>query len=481
MSLDWIGDGNPAFQTAFQTGRCILQYSNYSYVLYTKKCYTHAISVPLILYLLLTNNEDISSNISRGLHINKTTPTQAAHETAREQTITQKPPRSQDPKLLEDEMSESFFCLDCYRSITFLKVGSTKHMEIMIENAPIKTLFGSSLTYVRCAVCISSKGRLSTGNNPTEFISKVPHGIQKILLNEIATFMKKREWEIAVVTNGTSDMSEKPAHKNIDEALGTYIYGMACVSLDQGGPTSPYEDFYSKTEWGSRQIPDTKVNSQPSCHSEEKTALQNGKVPHITNIQQSSDVQTRNNTELSSYSERIVTQIKKVSNATEGSLDLFCPYCKPSEVDACYGNSFMTYVEGTKVRMYPRKLPSAGTLVVFTCDIHLSTHIENIRTSGSEAQVHKTNLEGLLKLWDYSYRMRGLTSRWPYMTILNVKYSESYMITELDLELGMWMLWSGYYDYYPSEFDTFDGGVVGHSTYADPPFVYDDDDILVGV
>lgn len=61
-------------------------------------------------------------------------------------------------------------------------------------------------------------------------------------------------------------------------------------------------------------------------------------------------------------------------------------------------------------------------------------HRENI-TAGTEAQVHKTSLEKLWKLWEHCYRMGGLTNGCPYMTILNVNYSEPHLITQLDLEL----------------------------------------------
>lgn len=71
-----------------------------------------------------------------------------------------------------------------------------------MEKAPITALFDSSLTYVRCAVCIASKGRLSSGKNPTESAFKVPYGTQQILVKNIATFLKKPECEIAVVTSG---------------------------------------------------------------------------------------------------------------------------------------------------------------------------------------------------------------------------------------------------------------------------------------
>ena len=357
-------------------------------------------------------------------------------------------------------MSESFFCLDCTRSVTFLKIGSTKNMGILMQKAPIEALFDSSLTYVRCAVCITSKGRLSSGENHTESAFKVLLGTQQKLVENIATFLKKPEWEIAVVTSGSSDMSKKPAYMNIDEALETYVYGLACLSLDRGEPMSAYTDFYSKAEWGSRQIPDTKLNSQTPSYSEERDVSQDGEEAHVTDVQESSDLDPGKNNWLSSYSKSIVAQITKVSNATEGSLDLFCPYCKSNKVDACYGNSFMAYVEKAHVKanikMYPRNLTGADTLVIFTYDTHLSTHLENILTTGTEAQVLRTNLEKLWKLWDYSCRVRGSTNGCPYMTILNVNYSEPHLITQLDFELRLWILWSGYYDYYPLEFDTFE-------------------------
>jgi hypothetical protein len=352
-------------------------------------------------------------------------------------------------------MSESFFCLDCTRSVTFLKIGSKKHMGILMEKVPITALFDSSLTYVRCAVCITSKGRLSSGKNSTESAFKVPHGTQQILVKNIATFLKKPECEIAVVTSGPCDMSKKPAYMNIDEALETSLYGLACLSLDYGEPRSAYTDFYSKFEWDSRQIPDTEVNSQVSSNSEERTVSQDGEVAHVTDVELSSGLEPGKNNWLSSYSKRIVTQITKVANAIEGPLDLFCLYCKPNEVDACYGNSFMAYVEETKVKMYPHFLTGADTLVIFTCDTHRSTHPENM-TAGTEPpvpQVRKAGLEKLRELWE---PMTGLANGCTYTTILDINSSEPHLITQLDLELRMWILWSGYYDYYPLEFDTFE-------------------------
>lgn len=44
---------------------------------------------------------------------------------------------------------------------------------------------------------------------------------------------------------------------------------------------------------------------------------------------------------------------------------LFCPYYKHNEIDACYENSFMTYLDKMKVKMYPHILPGADTLVIF--------------------------------------------------------------------------------------------------------------------
>lgn len=355
-------------------------------------------------------------------------------------------------------MSESFFCLDCTRSVTFLKIGSKKHMAILMEKAPITALFDSSLTYVRCAVCIASKGRLSSGKNPTESAFKVPYGTQQILVKNIATFLKKPECEIAVVTSGPCDMSKKPAYMNIDEALETDLYGLACLSLDYGEPMSPYTDFYSKVVCDSRQIPDTEVNSQISSNSEERIVSQDGKVAHVAEVEQPSGLELGKNNWLSSYSKRIVTQITKVSNAIEGPLDLFCLYCKPNEVDACYGNSFMAYMEETKVKMYPHFLTGADTLVTFTCDTHLSTHPENI-TAGTEPpvpQVRMTALEKSREFWGHTYPMTGLANGCTHTTILNINSSEPHLITQLDLELRMWILWSGYYDYYPLEFDAFE-------------------------
>lgn len=48
--------------------------------------------------------------------------------------------------------------------------------------------------------------------------------------------------------------------------------------------------------------------------------------------------------------------------------------------------------------------------------------------------------------------MTGLANGCTYTTILNINSSEPHLITQLDHELRMWILWSGYY---PLEFDTF--------------------------
>jgi hypothetical protein len=241
--------------------------------------------------------------------------------------------------------------------------------------------------------------------------------------------LKKPECEIAVVTSGPCDMSKKLAYMNIDEALETDLYGLACLSLDYGEPMSAYTDFYSKVEWDSRQIPDTEVVSQISSNSEERTVIQDGEVAHVTDVEQSSGLETGKNNWLSSYSKRIVTQITKVSNDIEGPLDLFCLYCKPNEVDACYRNSFMAYMEETKVKMYPHFLTGADTLVTFTCDTYLSTHPENI-TAGTEPpvpQVRMTALEKLREFWEHSYPMTGLANGCTHTTILNINSSEPHL------------------------------------------------------
>lgn len=149
-------------------------------------------------------------------------------------------------------MSLTFCCLDCERSVTFLKVGSEKSMNLMMEVAPASTLSESTVTCVRCDGCINTKGRLPQGVNIIEAgDSRRFENVHARISKNITKFMKTPEQDTVIVDSKSTGLSTELVNiciHNMDEVTETYMDGLACVTLDMGRPADVYMDFYSFTE-----------------------------------------------------------------------------------------------------------------------------------------------------------------------------------------------------------------------------------------
>lgn len=136
--------------------------------------------------------------------------------------------------------------------------------------------------------------------------------------------------------------------------------------------------------------------------------------------------------------ERIAIQIKNLSNAIDGAVDMFCPYCARDGTNGYSDDdSFKKHLDPAKVRAFPYVSYRAKILVIFTCGIHVTDHKEEIWTIGSEVEVYKRCIKSLMhSFWD----LKRFSNSWPYRRVLKVGLMEPHIVLEFVYDLG-WVQW----------------------------------------
>lgn len=199
----------------------------------------------------------------------------------RKRTTTSLRPRSSTCFLfiyVYTNMSETLYCFDCERSITFLHVGGSSRL-VRIPSRDYNTII-----YVRCYACINTFGKLDKGEHLIAYANEQPYvdSITKIRMN-IASFMNVDVMTIMSVSDDPILENGLRIYTNVNEALERYMYKLARLSLDTGEPAKAYDDFYASSDmdalankYGSPHVP---MNERINPFAEMITkSTQNAKV-----------------------------------------------------------------------------------------------------------------------------------------------------------------------------------------------------------
>ena len=130
------------------------------------------------------------------------------------------------------DMSDTFFCLDCERSITFLHVGHIDYMRMIPDRKHLGALSRNTIILVRCEECMETKGSLESGMSTyTDLTGFAQRESYKALLENIVAFMKAKGYVIVLTYDDPFEIGGNPVYENVDKMIEPYMSGMACMSF----------------------------------------------------------------------------------------------------------------------------------------------------------------------------------------------------------------------------------------------------------
>lgn len=129
-------------------------------------------------------------------------------------------------------MSQTLYCLDCERSITFLHVGHIDYMRMIPGREHLGALSRNTIILVRCELCMETKGSLEINAigypDVTGFSRRESY---MILVGSVSAFMKAKGSIVVLTYDDPLEIGGNPVYENVNRMIEPYMSGMACMSF----------------------------------------------------------------------------------------------------------------------------------------------------------------------------------------------------------------------------------------------------------